>query len=127
MDEKQRVLDALNAISPVGLPYEDWLHIGMALKSEGFPMSAWSEWSAIDYGRYTLEACVKKWDSFNGEGWTVATIFDIAKRHGYSVKGKTYTWDDRLPANAENYEEAITKGAKAEEEPWQMAIRFLVI
>lgn len=125
MDELQRVHDALDRIDPAVLPYEDWLHIGMALKDEGFPMSVWSDWSARDPARYDLKVCQKKWDTFNGQGWTVATLIEIAKRYGYDPKGKVYSWNDHLPTVAKNYEEVISSGAKEEEEPWQMAIRYL--
>lgn len=124
MDERERVQGALDAIDPAMLPYEDWLHVGMALKSEGLPCAVWDSWSAKDGPRYRPGDCLRKWNSFNGDGWTIGTIYRMAEERGWSAY-KKYTWDDFLPAYAENYDEVIASGAKDEEEPWQMAVRYL--
>lgn len=124
MDERERVQGALDAIDPAMLPYEDWLHVGMALKSEGLPCAVWDSWSAKDGPRYRPGDCLRKWSSFNGDGWTIGTIYRMAEERGWSAY-KKYTWDDFLPAYAENYDEVIASGAKDEEQPWQMAVRYL--
>ena len=41
MEDRERVQSALDAIDPVMLNYEDWLHVGMALKDEGLPCAVW--------------------------------------------------------------------------------------
>lgn len=123
MSEHENLLNALVSLNPADLPYEDWLHVGMALKTEGFPCSVWDSWSMPD-ARYKPGICEKKWDSFNGEGWGIKTIFYLATQKGWKAPQKEYTWDSTLPAIATNYDEVISTGAK-EEEPWQMAIRFL--
>mgnify|MGYP003417129324 CR=1 FL=1 len=126
MDDRERLQGALDAIDPTSLPYEDWVHIGMALKAEGLPCSVWDSWSMRDTSRYKPGDCLRKWNSFNGEGWTGGTIIRLAEERGWSAY-KRYTWDDYLPAVAEGgdyYEEVITKEAK-DEEPWQMAVRYL--
>lgn len=99
----------------------------MALNSEGFPVSVWDDWSRKDMGRYHAGDCDKKYQTFKGAGTTVGTIFHIAERFGYKPHGKVYSWDDFIPAEVEGmdyYEEVLTKEAK-EEEPYQMAIRYL--
>ena len=124
MDDRERIQSALDAIDPVQLPYEDWIHVGMALKSEGLPCAIWDSWSMRDSDRYRPGNCLRKWETFNGDGWTIATIFHIAEEHGWQYS-KKYSWDDFLPATAVDYDEVISSGAKDEEEPWQMAIRYL--
>lgn len=124
MDDRERLQGALDAIDPTSLPYEDWLHIGMALKAEGLPCSAWDTWSMRDADRYKPGNCLRKWNGFNGDGWAGGTIIRLAEERGWSAY-KKYTWDDYLPAYAENYDEIIATGAKDEEEPWQMAVRYL--
>ena len=124
MDDRERLQSALDAIDPTSLPYEDWLHIGMALKAEGLPCSVWDSWSMRDTPRYKPGDCLRKWNGFNGDGWAGGTIIRLAEERGWSAY-KKYTWDDYLPAYAENYDEIIATGAKDEEEPWQMAVRYL--
>lgn len=124
MDDRERLQGALDAIDPTSLPYEDWVHIGMALKAEGLPCSVWDSWSMRDADRYKPGNCLRKWNGFNGEGWAGGTIIRLAEERGWSAY-KRYTWDDYLPAYAENYDEIIATGAKDEEEPWQMAVRYL--
>lgn len=126
MDDRERLQSALDAIDPTLIPYEDWVHIGMALKAEGLPCAVWDSWSMRDTSRYKPGDCLRKWNTFNGEGWTGGTIIHLAEERGWSAC-KKYTWDDYLPAVVEGgnyYEEVIAKEAK-EEEPWQMAIRYL--
>lgn len=124
MDDRERLQGALDAIDPTSLPYEDWVHIGMALKAEGLPCSVWDSWSMRDTSRYKPGDCLRKWNGFNGDGWAGGTIIRLAEERGWSAY-KKYTWDDYLPAYAENYDEIIATGAKDEEEPWQMAVRYL--
>ena len=124
MDDRERIQGALDAIDPTGIPYEDWVHIGMALKAEGLPCAVWDNWSMRDLDRYKPGNCLRKWNTFNGDGWTIATVFHMAEERGWTAY-KKYTWDDYLPAVAENYDEIISTGAKDEEEPWQMAVRYL--
>ena len=39
---------ALDAVSPAGCTYQEWLAVGMGLKQAGMPVSAWETWSARD-------------------------------------------------------------------------------
>lgn len=57
MDGRQRILDALNALDPARLTYQEWIDVGMALKAEGCPSSVWEDWSQKDIGRYHFGEC----------------------------------------------------------------------
>lgn len=124
MDDRERIESALEAIDPSLISYNDWIHIGMAMKSAGFSCSEWDSWSMRDSTRYKPGDCLRKWNTFNGDGWGPKTIFYIAETQFNWVGYKVYSWDDYLPAYAKNYDEVISSGAK-EEEPWQMTIRYL--
>ena len=127
MDDHERIIGALEALDPSCLSYDDWIHVGMALKSEGFPCSVWDEWSMRDSAKYEAGVCEEKWNTFNGEGWGMKTIFYLAENNSSWKPYKVYSFDDYVPANVTGntyYEEEISKGAKTEE-PYQMAIRYL--
>ena len=125
MDDRQRIIDALDAIDPSRLTYQEWIDVGMALNSEGFPVSLWDEWSRKDISRYHAGDCEHKWDTFHGVGTTAGTIFHLAIEQGYKPSGKVYSWNDYLPAEVENYEETIASNAPKKDKPYQMAIKYL--
>jgi RecA-family ATPase len=127
MDSRQNILDALDALNPSRLTYDEWKDVGMALKAEGFPCSVWDSWSARDSARYHFNECEKKWDTFNGSGVNGGTIVFFAKQYSGYTPSKKWSFDDHLPAVAEEsnyYEEVLSKNS-TEEEPWQMAVRYL--
>ena len=104
-DNKQLILDALNFIDPADFSdYNDWLHIGMALHYEGFPMSIFDEWSRRDPNKYNARDLETTWNSFGKSGGrgvvTGATIIQFAKDRGFDTHRKmaieTYEWDDTL-------------------------------
>ena len=64
--EKDNILEALEYINASDLNYTDWVNVGMALKSEGYPCSVWDNWSSKDAGRYKAGECERKWETFNG-------------------------------------------------------------
>lgn len=125
MDDRQRIIQALEAIDPSRLTYQEWIDVGMALNSEGFPVSVWDDWSRKDISRYHSDECSRKWDTFHGVGTTAGTIFHIAEQQGYKPHGKVYSWDDFIPAEVENYEETIASNAPKKDKPYQMAIKYL--
>lgn len=127
MDSRQNILDALDALNPSRLTYDEWKDVGMALKAEGFPCSVWDSWSARDSERYHSYECEKKWNTFNGSGVNGGTIVYLAKQYGSYTPSKKWSFDDYLPAVAEegNYYEEILSKNNTEEEPWQMAVRYL--
>lgn len=101
MDTKYNLLELLNYIDPGLLDYQEWLNVGFALKEEGFPASAWDEWSQKDH-RFKSGECYKKWGSFNGTGTPVTggTIVQMAKDHGWKPAQKdgvrSLDWDDEI-------------------------------
>lgn len=75
----EKIISALNKINP-DCPYDDWVHIGMALKDhfgdEGF--TYWDSWSSKG-SSYLEREMQPKWNSFKGSGRTIGTLFYIAK------------------------------------------------
>lgn len=125
MDENRALLEVLEALDPSVVDYQEWIDIGMALKYEGVPCSVWDDWSRRDTTRYKADgpnSCYAKWDTFNGSGKTAGTVFFIAESHGAYRASKDMDWGDGLNAT---YEDVISVQTKPDEEPYQMAIRFL--
>lgn len=79
------LLEILSHIPPSDLTYDEWTHVGMALKHEGFTVTDWDEWSKAD-SRYEVGGCEKKWRTFKGsaEPVTAGTIVQMAKEHGFT-------------------------------------------
>lgn len=67
--------------------YQIWLDVGMALKAGNFDISVWDKWSSKS-SKYNSQEIVKKWDSFDGTGITIATIFYYAKDYGFKYPTK---------------------------------------
>ena len=124
MGELEKALQALNSIPASSVSYEEWIHIGMALKSEGFDVSVWDDWSRAD-SRYHSGECEKKWSTFVGEGWGVKTIYYLANQYGGYTPSKKWTFDDYLPAEAEGYEQIIADSSPDKDKPYQMAVTYL--
>ena len=75
--------------------YGVWLNVGMALKHEGYPLSAWEDWSRKG-AKFHEGECEKKWNSFNentSEIVTGATITQLAKERGW----KSEDYDEPIP------------------------------
>lgn len=96
----QQLQNALDAIDPAVLDYNEWLNVGMSLHSEGCDYSMWDEWSQRDIDRYDEQANRKKWSGFDANrsgGVTAGTILHIAERFGYrpqSDRGEAVGWGD---------------------------------
>lgn len=97
MDDK--LLDALQHIPPSDLSYQEWINVGMALKSEGYDVSVWDDWSRSDK-RYHPGECERKWEGFGGSDKPVkaGTIFYLAKERGYKYfpKDGALDWDAEI-------------------------------
>lgn len=125
MNDSRALLEALNALSPSKLNYQEWLNVGMALKAEGLPCSVWDDWSRSDSARYKSKgsgSCAEKWETFNSSGVNGGTIIHYAETYSGFRYVKELDWDDGLEAT---YEEVIAIQDKPDEKPYQMAIRFL--
>ena len=96
-----RLLEALEAIPPSSLDYQDWLNVGMALKHEGFTCGVWDDWSRPD-PRYKEGICWKKWDTFKEEAGSIVTggtIIEFARQNGWTSGGRetrAFDWEDEI-------------------------------
>ena len=125
MDENRTLLEALKALDPSILTYQEWIDVGMALKAEGLPCSVWDDWSKRDTKRYTTKEpndCFTKWDTFNGSGKNGGSIIYLAETKGTYKRSHGMDWDDGLEAT---YDEVLAIQDKPDEKPYQMAVRFL--
>lgn len=120
MDNEAKIRSALDSIDPSSLDYEEWIHVGMALKAEGFPSSVWDDWSSRDVGRYHFGECEKKFDTFQDSGITAGTIIDMARSRGWKYD-RALSWDDGLLASYEETLAAQETGNK----PYQMTVKYL--
>ncbi len=91
---------ALTYIDPSALDYEEWLEIGMGLKSaadKGEPVTwqDWDAWSMSD-SRYEKDVCRIKWRSFNSSGVNKNTVIYYAMQNGFKPYEsiKEFDWDD---------------------------------
>jgi len=76
----------LGSINPNEIEYDEWIRIGMAIKSQ-YPdedgLEMWHEWSASG-NRYEPKECIKRWNAFDGLGATrMATLFFYANERGH--------------------------------------------
>lgn len=125
MDDHRALLEALNALDPSKLSYQEWIDVGMALKTEGLPCSVWDDWSKRDVRRYKgdgSDSCYAKWETFNGSGKTGGTIVHYAEVYNGYKPVNGMDWDDPLDAT---YEEVLSVQTNPSEKPYQMAVRFL--
>lgn len=124
MTDLEKMLQALDAIDPSRVTYEEWIHVGMALKAEGFNCDVWDDWSRND-SRYHVGECDKKWSSFENSGIAAGTIFHLAEQYGGYTPSKKWSFDDYLPAEAEGYEQIIADSSPEKDKPYQMAVAYL--
>lgn len=93
--------EALTFIDPSALNYEEWLEIGMGLKSaadngDDISWQDWDNWSSRDPARYQSGICKRKWSSFNSTGITKGTIIYQAMQNGFKPFDvmTEFDWDD---------------------------------
>lgn len=138
----QDVLEHLPAEpTPAGLKaleltsYSYWTAVGMALKNEGLPMSAWDEWSAKHtgaggYEEGGQEQIKAKWESFEEDGSKrISFLIKAARAHGYEPCGfapdtlKGYCSKGRRTA-AEN--EALREAKRERAARWDIDFDWVV-
>lgn len=85
---KFNLLELLDYIDPSDTTYQEWMEVGMALKAEGYTASDWDTWSQKDFRRYRAGEVYAKWDSFQDEGITGATITQMAKDNGWQSRSE---------------------------------------
>lgn len=109
MENRTNLIDLLNYIDPKGLNYQEWLSVGMALKSEGYDLSEWKKWSSTDTDKYDPKTCDIKWESFKRDDITGGTLVKMAQDRGWSPEPKlkvymsgtdkyrkTFSWDENF-------------------------------
>ena len=62
------IISALNYLNCADLDHASWIAVGMALKTEGYDVGVWDEWSAKDSARYHPGECARRWNSFRMGG-----------------------------------------------------------
>ena len=68
---ENNILEALKYIDAASTSYEEWVQVGMALKTEGYDWTVWDSWSQADK-RYKPGECERKWKSFTGSAKPVS-------------------------------------------------------
>lgn len=95
------ICECLKKINPSNLDYEDWLNIGIAIKSNGGTIEIWDGWSAAD-NRYKQGECQKKWNGFSrselGPGTVVKILRDngITPPHVNPAEDRVLGWNDTI-------------------------------
>jgi len=84
--EEHQIKNMLSKISPDSLDYDEWVKIGMSIKSQmnnEQGLAIWDEWSS-EGKRYERGECLKRWEGFDDFG-TVrgGTLFYHAKESGW--------------------------------------------
>lgn len=100
------VLSALQQIDVAALSYQEWINVGMALKSEGYDWHTWDDWSRGD-SRYHPGECERKWQTFRGcsTPLTGATIVQMAKERGWTPVGQNAAldWNDTIMDDGDSF------------------------
>ena len=83
--ENNNILEALKYKDASATSYEEWVQVGMALKTEGYDWTVWDAWSQADK-RYKPGECERKWRTFTGSSKPVSggTIVQMAKERGFT-------------------------------------------
>ncbi len=82
MTDRETALHCLAGIDPRGLAYDEWLGVGMALKTAGATVADWESWSRADSARFNDGECARKWAGFNGDGWGVGSLVKLFRDAG---------------------------------------------
>jgi hypothetical protein len=97
-EEEARIREALQFIP--ASDYDTWIKIGMALHSwdQQRGLDLWDTWSRTCPDKYDECEMPKKWESFKGDhpdGVTLGTLFEFAKRGGWSPQVESCTVGDK--------------------------------
>lgn len=76
-------VEAMLACLDPDMPYDDWLHVGMALQQGGYSPAMWDAWSRGGQ-KYRNGDCEKRWRGFDPDsGITMGTLVDMARLRGW--------------------------------------------
>lgn len=124
--DNNNVLEALKYIDAAATSYEEWVQVGMALKTEGYDWTVWDSWSQGDK-RYKSGECERKWKSFTGSAKPVSggTIVQMAKERGFtphSFEGNgCMDWNDVIEYDGDG----VTYEVPPAQKPAEQLIKFL--
>lgn len=124
--DNNNVLEALKYIDAAAMSYEEWVQVGMALKTEGYDWTVWDSWSQGDK-RYKPGECERKWKTFTGSAKPVSggTIVQMAKERGFTphaFEGNgCMDWNDVIEYDGDG----VTYEAPPAQKPAEQLIKFL--
>lgn len=80
-----RIRDALDAIPCGSVDRDEWIRVGMALHSLGWPdgLDIWDAWSSSDSARYKPGECARKWRGFKAGTIDHTYLIHLAQRYGW--------------------------------------------
>jgi hypothetical protein len=84
MTLRERILNVLAdpRMHPSKFGYEEWLKVGMAIKSSGLGIEVWDDWSSLDADKYKGSSDLRsRWKGFNGSV-AAGSIFWMARHKG---------------------------------------------
>ena len=82
-DDVARALAVLKHIKPRER-HDPWLEVGMALHSvDPGLLSDWVNWSR-GCSNFDEAECLRRWESFNGKGITIGTLYHYARQDGWT-------------------------------------------
>lgn len=106
MKDDKIFLSALDYLEPSQLEYSDWINVGMILKTEGYDVSVWDEWSKREPGKYNPGECEQKWRTFRGDDLKGGTLIQMAEERGWrctqhKMLNKALDWDAEIEYDGE--------------------------
>ena len=87
---ESRIRDALNAIPCSMVDRDQWIKLGMAINSLGWPdgLQTWDAWSSTDPARYKPGECARKWRGFKAGPIDHTYIIHMAQEYGWTPQKK---------------------------------------
>lgn len=81
---ESNIQELLKHVPVAECSYQEWIRVGMFLKSAGMDASVWDEWSKDDE-RYNPDEIPYNWNKFSDEfdGKGLRFLSDLGKAHGY--------------------------------------------
>ena len=124
------IISALNYLNCADLDHASWIAVGMALKTEGYDVGVWDEWSAKDPDRYHPGECARRWNSFRGSSAPVtgATIVKMAQDRGwipFAGADGVMDWDDVLEYDGDSSDPDPVEPARKNSEDLILYIQTL--
>ena len=124
VDDLKNAEAALYAISP-DVPYNDWMKAGMAAQAAGISFDTFDRWSSGGQA-YNKASTRSLWKSYRPDkGITSATLFHIAKQHGYkasSIKPLVSPYEKDPPFVVKHMAQLKAKASNDAQAVWDRSI-----